>query len=200
MIKIGLTGNIGSGKSTVARIFEILGVPVFYADLEAKKILERKNIQDQIKKYFGDGIIDKNNTINRKLLASLIFKDKVSLNFLNNLIHPEVSKAFDSWLKKQLNSPYIIHEAAILFESGFDQFMDKIVYVYAPKHLRIKRIIRRDKLGEQEINQRIKNQWSDKQKMEKSDYVIVNGNNDLLIPQVLKIHKLYESKISIINI
>jgi dephospho-CoA kinase len=192
MIKIGLTGNMGSGKSTVAKIFSILGVPIFYADIEAKKVLDESHIIKKLCNRFGNSIIDQNNKVNRKSLSSIVFQDQNSLDYLNKLVHPEVARAFDTWLELNINSAYIIHEAAILYESGFNQFMDKIIYVYAPEYLRIDRIIERDKLSKAEISERMNNQWDDQRKIKISNHVIENGLDDLLIPQVLKIHHHYQ--------
>ncbi len=191
MIKIGLTGNMGSGKSTVAKIFNVLGVPVFYTDLEAKRILNKQSIIKKLALKFGNSILDKDQKINRIKLASVVFNDSNSLKFLNDAIHPEVAKAFDNWCVQHQNSAYIIHEAAILFESGFNQFMDKIIYVYTPEEIRIKRIIKRDGSDKNTILQRMSNQWKDDKKIKKSDHRIDNGNDDLLIPQILKIHRTY---------
>jgi len=195
MIKIGLTGNMGSGKTTVAKIFQALGVPVFYADIEAKKVLEHQSIILQLSSFFGAKIIDNNGKIDRKQMALLVFNDKNALDFLNKLIHPEVANLFQNWIVSNSEAPYIIHEAAILFESGFDKYMDTVIYVYAPERIRIERIINRDKISAEEVKQRLKNQWNDDKKLLFSEHVIENEGIDLLIPQVLNIHKLYKSKI-----
>ncbi|PKP35083.1 MAG: dephospho-CoA kinase [Bacteroidetes bacterium HGW-Bacteroidetes-17] len=192
MIKIGLTGNMGSGKTTVARIFQALGVPIFYADIEAKKVLERENIILHLSSLFGAKIIDNNGQIDRKQMALLVFNDKNALNLLNKIIHPEVARLFQNWLISNSKAPYIIHEAAILFESGFDKYMNTIIYVYAPEIMRIERIINRDKLSSEEVKQRLKNQWDDKRKLSLSEHFIENDGNTLIIPQILKIHKIYQ--------
>ncbi len=194
MIKIGLTGNMGSGKSTVAKIFNILGVPIFYADTEAKQILDQQSIINELSYRFGNQIIHPKGVIDRKKLASIVFQDESSLDFLNKLIHPEVAEAFDIWLEQHKSSPYVIHEAAILFESGFNKFMDKIIYVYSPESLRIDRIIKRDKLSKTDVLKRMNNQWDDQIKIKRSDHIIENGLDNLLIPQVLKIHNHYLNK------
>lgn len=191
MIKVGLTGNMGSGKSTVAKIFNILGVPIFYADFEAKKILDQQHTILKLEKQFGSKVIDKQGKIQRDVLATIVFNHPASLKFLNELIHPEVEQAFTSWAEEHKDSTYIIHEAAILFESGFDQYMDEVIYVFAPKDVRINRIIKRDKLSLEKVQQRIKNQWDDFKKTNLSNHIINNGIDDLLIPQVLKINKAY---------
>jgi len=195
MIKIGLTGNMGSGKTTVARIFQALGVPIFYADIEAKKVLERESIILRLSSFFGAKIIDNSGKIDRKRMAFLVFNDKNALNLLNNIIHPEVASLFQSWVISKSQAPYIIHEAAILFESGFNKYMDTVIYVHAPEIMRIERIIDRDKISADEVKQRLGNQWDDEKKLSLSEHIIDNDGNNLLIPQILKIHKKYQSDI-----
>ena len=186
MIKVGLTGNIGSGKSIVARIFEILGVPVFRADEVAKKILFDSDVKEILKDKFDKKIFTGKN-INRKALAEIVFKDKESLSFLNSVIHPLVKKSLEQWLDNNKDQKYIIQEAAILFESGFYKEFDKVITVASPENLAIKRVMERDGVGEEEVKSRQKNQWSQERKVEMSDYVIYNDNTKPVIPQVLKI-------------
>ena len=193
MIKIGLTGNIGSGKSTVAKVFKTLGVPVFYADIEAKSVLDQLDIIIQLSSKFGKAIIDETQKIDRASLASIVFKSPDALSFLNNLIHPEVAKKFLSWTEEHTNCEYIIHEAAILYESGFNKFMDKTIYVYANHELRLKRIAQRDQISQNKILDRMRNQWDDDKKIKLADHVISNNEEDFIIPQILALHKTFSN-------
>lgn len=188
MLKIGLTGNIGSGKSTVARIFEILGVPVYHADEEAKKFLSQIEVVDQLEKYFGSSIII-NKAIDRKRLAEIVFNEKEALSFLNSLIHPLVKNDLNEWLSKKIQHPYIVQEAAILFESGFYKDFDKVILVTCPENLANSRVMKRDGVDEKEVIKRRKNQWKEVKKKELSDFILKNDEDSLLIPQVLSIHK-----------
>ncbi|OQX81170.1 MAG: dephospho-CoA kinase [Bacteroidetes bacterium 4484_249] len=195
-IKVGLTGNIGSGKSVVAEIFRILGVPVYHADLEAKKFLDNKNVQLEIKKRFGSAVFD-NNLINRKKLAEIVFKNPEALSFLNSLIHPLVRQDLQLWIEKHSGFAYVVYEAAILFESGFYKNFDKIITVTSPLELSIKRVMKRDGIKREDVQIRIKNQWEQDKKIELSDFIINNDESQLILPQVLKINKkLTENQIS----
>lgn len=187
MIKVGLTGNIGSGKSTVTRIFETLGVPVYHADEEAKKFLSEKKIQLAIKEKFG-GTVFSGSTIDRKKLASAVFGDQDAIAFLNSLIHPRVREDLKVWFDHHVQYSYVIQEAAILFESGFYREFDKIITVAAPVELAIQRVMQRDGVGKEEIEKRMHHQWALERKIELSQYVIYNDQDYLVIPQVLAIH------------
>ncbi len=187
MIKVGLTGNIGSGKSTVAAVFETLGVPVYHADAESKKFLSHKAVIDSILKKFGDKVFDEKG-INRKKLAALVFNDEQALSFLNSLLHPLVREDFERWTTAQTSAPYIIQEAAILFESGFYKMFDKVISVTSPEKLAIARVMARDGISEKDVLMRMRNQWSSEKKKELSDFVINNDGSALVIPQILDIH------------
>jgi dephospho-CoA kinase len=189
MIKVGLTGNIGAGKSTVARVFVCLGVPVYNADQEAKRFLHDQDIVSQLKSLWGDDIVT-NNMVDRQKLASIVFAQPAKLKQLNSLIHPRVKEDLLKWMASKHNHVYVIQEAAILFESGFYQEFDRIITVVCPEDLAIKRIMDRDGSGENEIRQRMNNQWSQQEKIIRSDYVVTNDGHSLLIPQVLNIHNL----------
>jgi dephospho-CoA kinase len=196
MLKIGLTGGIGSGKTTVARVFETIGISVFNADNEAKKTYSDPNVRKQITKLFGENIYLNQSEIDKKLLASKIFSDKNLLSKVNEIIHPAVEKRFTAWISQQ-KSPYIIHEAAILFESGFDKLMDKNILVVAPQEIKLQRITERDKSSRQQILQRIQNQFSDEKLMQYADFIIDNDNKKALIPQILKIHEKILNEINL---
>lgn len=170
---IGLTGGIGSGKTTVAKYLESKGIPVYIADLEAKKIMETESVIGKIIDAFGSEIID-DGKVNRSKLAGLVFNNPEKLKVLNSIIHPEVKNHFTNWVKLHENFPFVVKEAAILFESGSYKDCDKIILVTAPKEIRIKRVMERDKVSKGEVEARMANQWEDEQKKEMSDFVIEN--------------------------
>ena len=189
MLKIGITGGIGSGKTTVSRVFELLGIPVYYADDESKKILNSdKTAKESVIKVFGDSILNKDGQIDRKKLAGLVFNKKEELDKLNAILHPAVGKHFDKWAKEQ-NAPYCLKEAAILFESGAYKQVDRVVAVVAPLELKINRTIKRDGITKEEVLARINNQLSDEEKVKRADFIVQNDELQLLIPQVLKLHR-----------
>lgn len=187
MNKIGITGGIGSGKSTVCQFFKTLGIPVFEADAEAKKLINNsESIRNQLIVEFGSSIYLPNHTIDRKKLADLIFNSPSLLEKVNQIVHPEVRTHFFRWYEMQ-NAPYVIHEAAILFESGFSEFMDCTVLVTAPEEIRIERVMRRDGCSMESVRTRINRQWPDEEKMKMADFVIQNNNKELLVPQLFKL-------------
>ena len=188
MKKIGITGGIGSGKTYVANIFHSLGVPVFNADSEANKsMISSKKLMKLVKEEFGNDIY-KDKYLNKEELSSIVFSDSDKLQKLNSLVHPIVKEEFNNWCKKQI-SPYVIKEAAILFESNSHVGLDAVICVSAPLELRIERLLKRDNYSEMEINQRIENQISQEEKEKLSDYIIVNDERNLLLPQIIKIHE-----------
>jgi dephospho-CoA kinase len=189
MLKIGLTGNIGSGKSTVAGIFKILGIAVYHADTEAKKFLQQQIVIEQLIVQFGDKILTED-IIDRAKLAQLVFNDKRALDFLNQLIHPLVKTDFEQWMASlEAKSPYVVQEAAILFESSFEKYVDKTILVTAPLHLRMNRVMERDHISAAMFMQREANQWTEDKKTELASFVIVNDDTKLLIPQLMEIHQ-----------
>jgi len=188
MKRIGLTGNIGTGKSTVARIFEILGVPVYHADNQAKKIINSIKAKDQIILKFGSSIVNSQDQIDRKELAKLVFSDKRKLESLNAIIHPLVEADFSEWCVVNQNNNYILHEAAIVFESGFDKLFDSIILVTAPINLCIARVMKRDSVTSEMVLNRMQNQWPQEKMLGLADYLIVNDENTMVTPQVLAIH------------
>jgi len=173
---IGLTGGIGSGKTTIALYFKSLGVPVYIADDEAKKIMDSPKIGVALKKIFGNGIFE-NNKIVKEKLAKIVFQDPEKLKSLNSIIHPAVQKHFQDWLKLHDKFPLVIKEAAILFESGSYKDCNTIITVVAPLESRIARVMERDKTTKENVTRRINNQWTDEMRIAKSDYTI--DNNDI---------------------
>lgn len=170
---IGLTGGIGSGKTLVAKYIESFGVPVYIADDEARKIMETDEVLDLLRNEFGTEVID-NNTLNREKLAQIVFNNSVKLEKLNTIVHPLVKKHFESWLEMNKNSPFVVKEAAILFESGGNKYCDAIITVTSPLETRIQRVMDRDTIDRDSVVKRIESQWTDEQRISKSDFVIGN--------------------------
>ncbi len=188
MLKIGLTGGIGSGKSTVAKVFEVLGIPVYYADDETKKLM---NEDAGLKKKIIEGFGEKsyvNGELDRTYISSIVFNDKQKLALLNSLTHPATIHHAEQWMKKQ-TSAYAIKEAALIFESGSDKQLDKVIGVYAPEELRIARVMKRDGVSREEVLKRISRQMNEEEKMKRCDFVIRNDEQQLLLPQVMKLHE-----------
>jgi dephospho-CoA kinase len=171
---IGLTGGIGSGKTMIAKYMKSLGIPVYIADDEAKKIMKSNEVLKEIRKEFGNIIFDEEKLNNVKL-AQLVFSNPTKLEKLNAIVHPLVKKHFDKWLLKHKNFPLIVKEAAILFESGSYQYCDFIITVTAPIETRIQRVLKRDNTDKESIIKRIQTQWTDEERVLKSDFVIQNS-------------------------
>jgi dephospho-CoA kinase len=187
VIKLGITGGIGSGKTTVCRVFNVLGIPVFSADPAARQIMENdEGIIRRINSIAGKNLYV-NGSLDRMELATLIFNDQSLLKKINSLIHPIVLDNFNRWEKVQ-NTPYVIMEAAILFESGASKLVDKIATVVAPLEERVDRVICRNRLSRDQVMDRIRNQMDDETRIKLSDFVIHNSENDMIIPVILKIH------------
>jgi dephospho-CoA kinase len=193
MIKAGITGNIGSGKSTVARLFEMLDVPVFYADQQARLISERKDVLEEIRQTFGNKVVGENGSLDRKQLGAIVFKNAGQLNLLNKIIHPRVSDSFNEWCVQHRSVPYILHESAILFESGLAYLCDKVIVVSAPEEIRINRVMNRDSLSRTEVLARMSNQWTETKLLSLADFEIVNDDYMSLIEQVATIHAFLNS-------
>jgi dephospho-CoA kinase len=188
--KIGLTGGIGAGKSYIAKMFEALFVPVFYADEEAKRILNEAITIQEVSQALQTDILDKETGLaNRKKIASIVFESPDKLKLLNQIIHPKVEQNFQSWCKLFLHQKYVIKEAAILFESESYKNLDGVICVVSPLELRVKRVLIRDQQTETEILKRISNQWSDEQRVARSNWVINNDENSTLLDQVLFVHQ-----------
>jgi dephospho-CoA kinase len=186
ILKVGITGGIGSGKSTVAKIFGLLGIPVFYADDAAKKLMnEDEDLKAKIIRAFGTDSYS-SGILNRPFIAAKVFNNPAQLALLNSIVHPATIADADKWMQKQ-NAPYAIKEAALIFESGAEKWLNKVIGVSAPAPLRIQRVMQRDGITADEVTARLNKQMDEDEKMQLCDYVIKNDEQELLIPQVLKL-------------
>jgi dephospho-CoA kinase len=193
--QIGITGGIGAGKSLICRIFQCLGVPVYDADGHAKELMTTDVIlMSNIKKEFGELSYNTDGSLNRSYLSSAVFNDSEKLNKLNTLVHPRVGEDYNRWVEKHRSNPYVMKEAALLFEAGSNKLLDKVIVVHAPEALRIKRVLARDpNRSEDQVRAIINKQMPEAQKMEKADIIIINDENKLLVPQVLELHNQFLS-------
>lgn len=186
-LRLGITGGIGSGKTSVCRVFNVLGIPCFSADPAAREIMDSDaDVMLKVNSIAGKDLYQ-NGSLDRMELAKLIFNNSSLLSKINSLVHPIVFRRFCEWQLEQ-DSPYVIMEAAILFESGAARLVDKVATVVAPVEERIQRVMSRNNLNQEQIIERMKNQMDDEQRMKLSDYVIYNSENDMIIPAILKIH------------
>jgi dephospho-CoA kinase len=190
---IGLTGGIGSGKTTIANKFLALGIPVYIADDEARKLMQSAKVIDSIRSVFDDAIFE-NDILNREKLAGIVFSDPEKLEKLNAIVHPAVKKHFDEWLLNYKDAPFVIYEAAILFESGGYKKCDLIISVVAPLETRIQRVMDRDKTTREQVLKRINMQWNDEKRISKSDFVIKNTNMEETKAEIVKILKILKIK------
>ncbi|MEJ0101641.1 MAG: dephospho-CoA kinase [Bacteroidota bacterium] len=189
-LHIGLTGGIGSGKTTVAKIFEVLGIPIYYADEAARTLMNSdEGLKTSIKKHFGEESYI-NDELNRSWLASQVFNDSYKLDLLNSLVHPVTIRDAENWMLKQTTA-YTIKEAALFFEAGSAENLDYIIGVYAPQALRIKRVMDRDGSSREDVLKRMSRQIPEEIKMKLCDFVITNDEQHLVIPQVLQLHKKF---------
>jgi len=188
MIKAAVTGNIGSGKSLICKIFESMKFFVFYADEEAKKLYDNSAIIEDIKKTFGSEIFQ-DGKLSHKKLAEVVFSDNVLLKQLEAIIHPAVVVEFNNWAKQHKDVPCVIMENAVFFEGGFDKHFDKTIVVTCPEEERIKRVMDRDGASREEVMKRMMSQWPEQKKIEKADYIIVNDGLAEIIPQIIEIGK-----------
>lgn len=192
MLKIGLTGGIGSGKSIVAKVFETLGIPVYYADDATKRLMNTDSaLKAAIIKNFGEKCY-KDGELDRKHLASIVFNNREKLDLLNSLTHPATIADAEQWIKRH-NAPYIIKEAALLFESRADKNLDYVIGISSPLELRIKRVMHRDSLTKEEVMQRISRQMNEEEKMKLCDFIITNNEQQLVLPQVLELDKKFRT-------
>jgi dephospho-CoA kinase len=189
MLKVGITGGIGSGKSTIAKIFEVLGIPVYYADDAAKRLMNEDDaLKEKIEKAFGEETYN-NGLLNRAYLSSVVFNSPEKLELLNSIVHPATIADADKWMQQQ-NTPYVLKEAALIFESGSNKKLDKVIGVFTPAEQRIQRVMQRDNISEEAVKARMSKQMNEDEKMRLCDYVINNDEQEMVIPQVLKIHEL----------
>lgn len=191
MLKIGITGGIGSGKTTICRLFETLGIPIYYTDDAAKWILQHNpDVRQQVSTLFGNIAYLPDGTLNRHAISAIAFTEPEKLKLLEQIVHPAVWQHSEQWITQQANHiPYILKESALLFETGAYKQLDKIITVVAPIDLRIARVIQRDHSDEKTIRARIAQQMPDEDKIKQSDFVIQNNGQQLLIPQILTIHQ-----------
>lgn len=191
MLKIGITGGIGSGKTTVCKVFELLGIPVFYADVSAKlAMINDPLLVEGVKQAFGLASYHRNGTLNNAHIASIVFNQQSELDKLNALVHPAVFKAFEEWVATK-SSPYVLKEAALLFESGSYKQCDKNILVTSPMQLKLARVMKRDGVSEEQVKARMDKQLTDEQKTKMADYFISNTPANSIILQVLDLHQMF---------
>ena len=192
MIKVGLTGGIGSGKTTIARIFMQLGVPIYFSDTRAKYLMQNnKFLKESLISLFGSKVFI-NSLLNRSYISSIVFSNPEELAKLNTLVHPFVEKDFQYWLASK-NTNYVIKEAAILFEAGADKFLDHVILVESPEDLKISRVMLRDGITREEVLMRMGKQWSDDKKRTNADYIIFNNEKCSLINQILMLDSIFSA-------
>ncbi|MDL2230178.1 dephospho-CoA kinase [Alistipes sp. OttesenSCG-928-L06] len=190
MIRVGLTGGIGSGKTTVARVLEQLGVPVYYADVRGQWLSDNDpEVRLKIKALFGEEAYRPEGSLDRAYIAGKVFADKALLERLNAIVHPAVRRDYRAWAARHEEEPYTVMETAILFESGFEREVQRVVVVTAPEELRIARTVRRDGSDETAVRARIAAQMSDDERLAKADDVLQANDRELLIPQILELHR-----------
>lgn len=189
-LKVGLTGGIGSGKTTVSQIFKTMGIPVYDADQHAKRILaEEYEVKKKVIALLGSSAYSKEGKLNREYIAANVFGNKGKLRLLNAIVHPAVAKDSLNWHRQQKDVPYTIKEAALIYEAGSVVYLDKVITVAAPYELRINRTMSRDDISREEVLARMKHQLPQEEKVERADFVILNDRNQMLIPQIVNIHR-----------
>jgi dephospho-CoA kinase len=191
MIKVAITGNIGSGKTTVCRIFQSLGIEVYFADKEARKFYQRTEVIRSVKDLFGDDVFDGNDQLISNILAERAFADSEKLNQLNSIIHPLVLDDYFKWAGQRINKAYILYESALLFESGFYKHFDYSILISAPVELALKRVSKRDQISSEDFYNRLSMQWDEEKKASMATHIILNDQSRALIPQVLELHKKF---------
>jgi len=193
MLKVGLTGGIGSGKTTVAQIFEVLGIPVYYADQAAKELMNRDpDLKKKLLTGFGPEVY-KEGILDRAYLSGLVFADEEKLALLNSIVHPATLQDAERWMQNQ-NAVYAIKEAALIFEAGLERYFDYVIGVTAPELLRLDRVMKRDQTGSENVLQRMAQQLDEEEKINRCDFVIMNDGVQAVLPQVLAIHETLKEK------
>ena len=192
MKRIGITGNIGSGKSLVCKIFNHLGINTFFSDEETKKLYLLPDIKEQILNYFNDEVYFKDGSLNKKLLSYHLFRNHKALQFIEEILYPKLNATFDKWCERQTTN-YVLFESAILFEKKFSDQFEKIIFVSAPEDIRLHRTMLRDRCNEENVRARMRLQWDEDTKKAESDFIIFNDGDKMLIPQVLEIHKILQT-------
>jgi dephospho-CoA kinase len=188
MLKVGLTGGIGSGKTTVAQIFEVLSIPVYYADPSARELMNKDpELKQKIITSFGSEAY-KNGELDRTYLGSVVFRDSEKLSLLNSIVHPVTIRNSEIWMKNQ-KTAYAIKEAALIFEAGLEKYLDYVIGVTAPESLRIQRVVDRDHITREKVLDRVRHQMDEKEKISRCDFVIQNDGIQPLLPQVLAVHE-----------
>jgi len=202
-LKIGITGGIGSGKSTVCSIFEHLGAPIYNADNRAKQLMqEDEDLKKKLRLAFGWDVYDKEDKLDREYLAKIVFNNPPQLRILNQIVHPAVFDDYAAWVKEQeeKGAPYSVKEAALLVEAHSYKKLDKLIVVTCPIDTRLERIMKRDNIRREEVLKRIENQLSDKDRLDHADYVIKNAPSFSLIEQVLELHKTFVNESQVANV
>lgn len=192
MKRIGITGNIGSGKSLVCKIFNHLGINTFFSDEETKKLYLLPDIKEQVLNYFNDEVYFKDGSLNKKLLSYHLFRNHKALQFIEEILYPKLNATFDKWCERQTTN-YVLFESAILFEKKFSDQFEKIIFVSAPEDIRLQRTMLRDRCDEENVRARMRLQWDEDTKKAESDFIIFNDGDKMLIPQVLEIHKILQT-------
>lgn len=194
-LKVGITGGMGAGKTFIAGIFSLLGIPIYNADREAKKLMnESPIIRTQIIEAFGENAYKTDGKLNRPFLRKAVFGDEKGKALMEGIVHPAIASHYDDWHSRQLHCPYTLKEAAILFENGSYEHLDAVICVVAEENIRIERILSRDRLTLDQIKRRLSNQWTDEQKTPLADYIIENNPNNSLLEQVLHVHHSLKTK------
>ena len=185
--RIGISGNIGSGKSYVCKIFNQLGISTFHSDEETKKLYFLPDVKNEIIGRFGEEVYFADGSLNKKLLSYHLFQNPEALKFIETLLYPKLNQVFDEWCEQQ-SSEYVLFESAILFEKNFDKQFDKIIFVSAPEDVRLRRAMQRDNCDEENVRSRMRLQWDEDTKISKSDYIINNDGVEDILPQIVKIN------------